>query len=88
MSNDAIDPFDSIVFRRTPGAPFTSDASSASVAFSSGKKSPKQVTHVKLFIHEEVASTQDKKNSLDEISSHVLLDGTVEVSWMYCVYSM
>ena len=35
---------------------------------------------VKLFIHEEVASTQDKKSSLDEISSHVLLDGAVYVS--------
>lgn len=35
---------------------------------------------VKLFIHEEVSSSQDKKSAMDEISSHVLLDGAVYVS--------
>lgn len=69
------DPFDDLVFRHKTGAPTTPGTK---------KRAPPQKRtsrlNVKLFIHEEVASTQDKKNTLDEVSSHVLLDGIVEAS--------
>ena len=70
------DPFDELVFRHKTGAPTTTPVTK--------KRAPPQKRtsrlNVKLFIHEEVASTQDKKNALDEVSSHVLLDGIVEAS--------
>jgi hypothetical protein len=70
------DPFDDLVFRHKTGAPTTTPGTK--------KKAPPQKRtsrlNVKLFIHEEVSSTQDKKNALDEVSSHVLLDGIVEAS--------
>lgn len=69
------DPFDDLVFRHKTGAP---------TAPGTKKRAPPQKRtsrlNVKLFIHEEVASTQDKKNSLNEVASHVLLDGIVEAS--------
>jgi hypothetical protein len=34
--------------------------------------------NVKLYVHEEVSSTQDKKNAMDEVSAHVLLDGSIK----------
>jgi hypothetical protein len=40
------------------------------------KKAPR--LNVKLFVHEEVASTQDKFSSLNNASSHVMLDGKVD----------
>ena len=88
IMSGARDPFDDLIFRKTPGAP-TSDPFTASAnAFSPGSQTNRSPPpppqrkipqlNVKLCVHEEVASTQDKKNAMDEVSSHVLLDGVVE----------
>lgn len=87
------DPFDDIVFRRTAGSPAAFDSNmqptptrpnnltqNGSVARIN--RSPpvqrKPSLNVKIYVHEEVASTQDKKNAMDEVSSHVLLDGSIK----------
>lgn len=99
MSTDR-DPFDDIVFRRTPkssqifddvqqiGAnkiplesPNTASRSNSNRRSRINRPSPRKKIPkltVKLYVHEEVASTQDKKNAMDEVSSHVLLEGTVK----------
>jgi hypothetical protein len=70
------DPFDELVFRHKNGATSTSSVTK--------KRAPPQKRtsrmNVKVFIHEEVASTQDKMSAQDEVSSHVLMDGTVEAA--------
>jgi len=71
------DPFDDLVFRHKTGAP-SSNAGTTKKRLPPRKRASR--VNVKVFIHEEVASTQDKVNTLDEVSSHVLMDGTVEAA--------
>ena len=84
------DPFDDLVFRHvSPRAKnVTSNnsntpSSNNSIGNTSRRSPPARRPPrviVKLYIHEEVSSTQDKSESIDEICSHVLLDGKVEAS--------
>lgn len=70
MSHDALD---DLVFRSRP-----SDTQQiGNKRLPHRKKAPR--VNVKIFIHEEVAATQDKKPSIDDVVSHVLLDGRVDV---------
>jgi hypothetical protein len=64
------DPLDDLVFRPRPSG-------FQQVKFPARRKKAPRV-NVKIFIHEEVAATQDKRSSLDDVSSHVMLDGTVD----------
>eukprot|EP00559_Dactyliosolen_fragilissimus_P000575 CAMPEP_0184866472 /NCGR_PEP_ID=MMETSP0580-20130426/22496_1 /TAXON_ID=1118495 /ORGANISM="Dactyliosolen fragilissimus" /LENGTH=274 /DNA_ID=CAMNT_0027366173 /DNA_START=176 /DNA_END=1000 /DNA_ORIENTATION=+ len=57
--------------RSTPGAPLGS---------TDGKKKEKPLPpkfNVNLHIHEEVSSIQEKKNDMEDIVSHVLIEGTI-----------
>lgn len=63
------DPLDDLVFRPRPSG-------FQHVKIPTRRKKAPRV-NVKIFIHEEVAATQDKGSSLDDVSSHVMLDGTV-----------
>mmetsp|Transcript_6304 Transcript_6304/g.11907 ORF Transcript_6304/g.11907 Transcript_6304/m.11907 type:complete len:309 (-) Transcript_6304:145-1071(-) len=65
------DPLDDLVFRRRPSSGLQQ------VKFPTRRKKAPRV-NVKILIHEEVAATQDRKSSLDDVSSHVMLDGTVD----------
>lgn len=88
--DDADSIFDSILYRENIAAKsFDDDATPSSkssplfVAPKSPKKTKKQILPpkvvLKLQIHEEVSSTQDRSNTLDDITSHVQIDGTVKM---------
>lgn len=87
MDSSSDDMFDAIVFRDTAGAPKSFSAASFNSInqFHSAQRDLpekninvlKPKVTVKIIVHEEVSSTQERENEMEEIISHVHLDGTV-----------
>lgn len=63
--------FDSLILRRTPGAPLSLSSPS--------KISVIPNFTVKMYIHEDVSSIQERKSDIDDISSHVFIEGTINI---------
>jgi hypothetical protein len=85
------DIFDSIVNRQPRGSPTDFDKMIKTTTYSSraSKKAsfrpiiePKLTIHV--YINEEASSIQERRNKINEVESHVIMDGSVFVSIIWC----
>lgn len=82
------DPFDSIVNREPRGSPTEFDKMIKSSPNAYASRESKKAAYrpvdpklsINIYINEEISSIQEPRNTMNEVESHVILEGSVFVS--------